>query len=178
MKPRGSHIAIVGSLAFGLAFIVAATDVLAELQAHFDHETNGVHKAKLLDKLADAEFNQTRTSGTAGDYNAIGLILEKYRDNVRVTLDALKKEHPDAERHSNGYRQLEINVRKGIHEVDEILLIAPEQYKPPIGLVRHDLAASEDELIAMLFPPHHQTQPPPPVSSPAAVTPPPSEKQP
>jgi hypothetical protein len=156
-----------------LALVAAAVDTLADLQLHFDHETNSVHKAKLLDKLGDAQFSETRRLGTAGDYNSVGLILEKYRDNVRAAFEALKKDHPDAERHYNGYRQVEINVRKGIHEVDEILLIAPEQYKPPIGLVRRDLAALQDELIAMLFPPHHKSQPPPPIS-----LAPPSEKQP
>ena len=173
MKPRGRHIVLLGSLAFCLATLSAAVDTLSGLQARFDRETNSDHKAKILEKLGDAQFNETRRAGTAGDYNAIGLILEKYRDNVRSSLDALKKDHPDAERHYRGYRDVEMSVRQGIHEVDQILLMAPEEYKPPIGIVRRDLAAFQDELIAMLFPPHHKTQPPPPVSS----TPPP-EKQP
>lgn len=173
MKARSRHLALLACFALCTAVRTAAADSLAELQAHFDRETNSIHKAKLLEKLADAQFDETRRSGTAGDYNAIGLILEKYRDNVHVALEALKKEHHDAERHFNGYRQVEICVRKGIHEVDEILLIAPDEYKPPIGLVRRDLAAFQDELIGLLFPPHHTSQPPPPVS-----TPPPLEKHP
>ena len=173
MKPCNWHFAIFACLALGLALTAPASDTLAALQLHFDHATNSVHKAKLLEKLADAQFEETRRSGIAGDYNAIGLILERYRDNARAALYALKKDHPDAERHYNGYRQVEICVRKGIHEVDEILLIAPDPYKPPIGLVRRDLAAIQDELIAVLFPPHHKNQPPPP-----DATTPSSEKQP
>jgi hypothetical protein len=173
MKPCSRRIAFLGGLALCAAFLTAATETLSELQARFDHENNSDHKAKILEKLADAQFNETRRAGTAGDYNAIGLILEKYRDNVRAALDALKKDHPDAERHYRGYRQVEMSVRQGIHEVDQILLIAPDEYKPPIGIVRRDLAAFQDELIAKLFPPHHLTQPPPPV-----LPKPPSEKQP
>jgi hypothetical protein len=173
MKPRRRHIALLGGMVLCLAVLAVAADSLGELQARFDRETNSDHKAKLLEKLGDAQFNETRRAGTAGDYNAIGLILEKYRDNVRSALDALKKEHPDAERHYHGYRQVEMSVRLGIHEVDQILLLAPEEYKPPIGIVRRDLAAFQDDLIAMLFPAHHQTQPPPPV-----LPPPHLEKQP
>jgi hypothetical protein len=173
MLSRRWHIANLASLTLSVALVSASVDTLAELQLHFDHETNSVHKAKLLEKLGDAQFSETRRLGTGGDYNAVGFILEKYRDNVRAVFDALKHDHPDAERHFNGYRQLEISVRRGIHEVDEILLIAPDQYKPPITIVRGDLAGLQDELIAMLFPPHRKSQPPPPVSSK-----PPSEKQP
>src|SRR2546430_10716045 len=48
--------------------------------------------------------------------------MEKYRDNVRAALDALKKQHPDAEKHSNGYRQIEMQVKQGIREVEDSML--------------------------------------------------------
>ena len=73
------------------------------------------------------------------DLVTVGTVLEKYRDNVRVALEGLKKKHADAERQSNGYRQLEIHVRRGIREVDEILLRVPEEYQPPLQIVRRDL---------------------------------------
>ncbi|HUC52878.1 MAG TPA: hypothetical protein VMR90_02455 [Candidatus Cybelea sp.] len=129
-----------------------AADSLVELQARFDRETNSVQKAKLLGRLGDAQFEEARRAGKAGDYNAVGFTLEKYRDNARAAIEALKKQHPDAEKQSNGYRQLEIHVRKGIREVDESLLVSPEGYKPPLQIVRQDLARMDDELLKMLFP--------------------------
>jgi hypothetical protein len=174
MKPRGRRFLFLCSAAlYVIVFAAAAAETLGELQARFDRESNSDRKAKILEKLGDAQFSETRRAGAAGDYNAIGLILEKYRNNVRAALDALKKDHPDAERHYRGYRQVEMSVRQGIHEVDQIVLLAPDEYKPPIGLVRRDLAAMQDELIAALFPTHHLAQPPPPISPK-----PPSEKQP
>ena len=173
MKIRKRRIVAWGGAAICMASFAVAADKLAELQAHFDHETNAVRKVKALERLGDAEFEETRRAGSAGDYNTVGFTLEKYRDNVRVALEELKKEHPDAERQSNGYRQLEIHVRKGIHEVDEILLLAPEQYNPPIRLVRRDLVAFDDEMLRMLFP--RRPEPPP---KPPDATQPPSEKQP
>lgn len=135
---------------------------LSDLQAKFDREADSVHKAKMLEKLGGAEFEAASAAEKAGDYATAGLTLEKYRDNVRAALDALKKEHPEGERHSNGYRQLEIQLRKGLREVDETLLIAPDPYKPPLELVRRDLTAAEDELLRKLFPRRPGEKPLPP----------------
>src|SRR4030081_1562081 len=144
--------AVYGLPAFMALLSPGGTESLADLQARFDCETNGVHKAKLIEKLGDAQLEEARRAGRASDYNAVGLTLEKYRDNVRAALDALKKQHPDAEKQSNGYRQLQMHVRKGIHEVDETLLVSPEDYKPPLQIVRQDLVGMDEELLKMLFP--------------------------
>ena len=78
-------------------FPAIAQESVAELQAKFDHENNSVKKAKLLVRLGDAQFEESRRAGKAGDNNAVDATMEKYRDNVRAALDALKKQHPDAE---------------------------------------------------------------------------------
>ena len=129
-----------------------AQDSLAELQAKFDRENNSIKKTKLLLKLGDAEFEESRRAGKAGDNNTVDATMEKYRDNVRAALEALKKQHPNAEKHSNGYRQLEMHVKQGIREVEDSMLAATPPYKPPLQLVRRDLVAMDDELIQLLFP--------------------------
>ena len=153
MTARRTPLSVVYGLLVFLAILPpAAAESLADLQARFDRETNGVQKAKLMTKLGEAQLEETRRDGKAGDYNAVGMTLEKYRDNVRAAVDALKKQHPDAEKQSNGYRQLEIHVRKGIREVDETILVSPEAYKPPLEIVRQDLIGMDDELLKSLFP--------------------------
>lgn len=142
----------------------AAGGNVAELQARFDHETNPVHRAKLLEKLGDAQFDETRRAFKANDLVTVGVVLEKYRDNVRVAFEGLKKKRADAERDANGYRQLEIHVRRGIREVDEILLRIPEQFQPPLQIVRGDLDTTDRELIRMLF--HHRDNQTGPSASP------------
>src|SRR6267142_6978570 len=144
--------AVCGLLAVLAMLAPVAAQSLADLQGRFDRETSGVQRAKQLGKLGDAQFEEARRAGKAGDYNAVGLTLEKYRDNVRAAVEALKKQHPDAEKHSNGYRQLEIHVRKGVREIDDTLLVSPESHMPPLQIVRPDLAAMDDELLKMLFP--------------------------
>jgi hypothetical protein len=150
-------------------FPVVAQESVAELQAHFDHENNSVKKAKLLVKLGDAQFEESRRAGRAGDNNTVDATMEKFRDNVRAAFEALKKQHPDAERHSNGYRQMEMQVKQGIREVEDSMFAAPAPYKPPLQIVRQDLIAMDEELIQLLFP-HRPADTKPPA--------PPQEKQP
>lgn len=146
-----------------------AQQTVAELQANFDKENNSVKKAKLLVKLGEAQFEQARRAGKESDNNTVDATLEKYRDNVRAAFEALKKQHADAERHSNGYRQMEIHLKEGIREVEDSMLAAPAPYKPPLQIVRHDLIAMDEELILLLFP-HRPADTKPPA--------PPQEKQP
>jgi hypothetical protein len=177
MRAGGTFLGAVCGMFVFLVIPPTVAQTLADLQSRFDRETSGVQKAKLMTKLGEAQLEETRRAGKAGDYNAVGTTLEKYRDNVRVAVDALKKQHPDAERQSNGYRQLEIHVRKGIREVDETILVSPEGYKPPLEIVRQDLVSMDDELLKMLFPRRplekHDAAPPPEKPQPA----PPPEKQ-
>jgi hypothetical protein len=169
MRARGTSLgAACGLFVFHLMLTPLAAQSLADLQTRFDRETSGVQKAKQVGKLGDAQFDDARRAGKEGDYNAVGLTLEKYRDNVRAAIDALKKQHPDAEKQSNGYRQLEMYVRKGIREVDDTLIVSPESYKPPLQIVRQDLIKMDEELLKMLFPRR-------PLEHPAV---PPAEKQP
>ena len=176
MVPRVVFVAILFGIGLGALSLRASTDKLADLQAEFDRESGGVRKAKLLDKLGDVQFTVTREAGKSNDYSTVDVIMEKYRDNVRSAFLSLKKQHPEAERHPNGYKQLEMSVRKGIREVDDTLLVAPPDYKPPLQLVRQDLISMDDEMLRMLFP-RRPTEPPatqptpPPITDPAAQPP-------
>jgi hypothetical protein len=130
----------------------AATDKLKELQEHFDRANHAGAKIKDLQKLGALEFNAATQASKAGDFIAVGLIFEKYRDNVRQAFELLKKQEPDADRHPGGYRQLELEVRQGIREVEDTLLVAPEDVRPPLVIVRKDLIETDDTLIHLLFP--------------------------
>ena len=155
----------------GIAVLgVRAADKLSELQSRFDSETNGVHKAKILQRLGDAEFEEATRAEKADDYNTVGLIMEKYRDNVRAASEALEKENPDGERHPGGYKQLEMHVQKGLRQVEEILLLAPAEFKPPLQIVRKDLLALDDKLLRALFPRRHENKAPAPAAPPANPT--------
>jgi hypothetical protein len=124
----------------------------SDLQVRFDHETNSVHKAKLFEKLSDEQLAEVRRASQSSDYNAVGTVMEKYRDNARAAVDALKKEHPNAEHQLNGYKQLQIHIRRAIRDLRETVLLAPDEFKPPLQLVERDLSLLDDQLLQALFP--------------------------
>lgn len=130
----------------------ATADKLKELQTHFDRENHAGAKIKDLQKLGALEFDAATQASKAGDFIAVGLLFEKYRDNVRQAFELLRKQEPDADRHPGGYRQLELEVRQGIREVEDTLLVAPEDVRPPLEIVRKDLIEVDDALIRHLFP--------------------------
>lgn len=144
---------------FGVVFVLlllagscAVADHLKELQEHFDKDSHASSKVKSLGKLGDAQFEAAGKAIQGNDYVTAGLTYEKYRDNVRATLELLKKQEPDADHHPGNYRQLELELRKGIREVQEVELIAPPELRPPLELVNKDLIDMDDELIRLLFP--------------------------
>jgi hypothetical protein len=131
---------------------VASEDRITELQEHFDKETHASGKIKTLDKLTEAQFDATRKASAAGDFISAGLTFEKYRDNVRSCFELLRKQEPDADKHANEYRHLELQTRRGIREVEDTLLIAPPELRPPLEIVHKDILDMDDELIRILFP--------------------------
>jgi hypothetical protein len=169
MGSLGARIAVLSVAALFVFATMLAADKIQELQARFDQEADPVHKAKLLEKLGDVQFVEARKAGHDGDYSAVGLLMEKYRDNVRIALEGLEKKQQDAEKHPEGYKQMQFHVDKALRELDQILVVAPGEYKPPLRLVRRDLVAMNDELLRMLFPRRPGEK---------AVKPPAGEKQP
>ena len=154
MKPRRA-LAATAFVSLGLScgfHFAVAQDKMAALQAQFDRENDSIRKEKLFRKLSEALFEQAHSAGRQHDFQRVGLLMEKYRDNLHEALTALKRQHPDAEKHPGGFRDLEIRVRGGLRELDDILLVAPEEFRPPLGLVRKDVGDMEDELLRLLFP--------------------------
>jgi hypothetical protein len=149
---RGSRLVVLLGALLSCTDALAAADKLKEMQEHFDRDTHAGSKIKDLQKLGAAEFDAATQASKTGDFIAVGLIFEKYRDNVRQAFELLRKQEPDADRHPGGYRQLELEVRQGIREVEDTLLVAPEDVRPPLEIVRKDLIDMDDALIRHLFP--------------------------
>jgi hypothetical protein len=148
---RQGRFAVV-AVCFALAAGALAVDKLKDLQQRFDRESRATEKIKTLDRLADAQFEAESRLESAGNFTEAALIFEKYRDNLRTAFELLKKQEPDAEKHSGPYRHLELQVRRGVREAEEALLIAPPDLRPPLEIVRKDIIDMDDELIRLLFP--------------------------
>ena len=159
---RGPAVALAMLFFFTAASAVLprATETLEQLQEKFDKETDAVRKAKQIQRLGDAQFAKEREATRAGDFVAAGVVMEKYRDNVRAAFEALKKAHPQAEKHPGGYKQLEFHTGQGLREVRDVILAMPEPLRPPMQVVENDLKEMNMELLKLLFPRRPGEQPP------------------
>src|SRR5260370_38261657 len=102
MRSRGTSLGSIGCLAIFIATMPSGvTESVAELQARFDRESNAVRKAKLLEKLGDAQFEVARTAGKAGDKKNVGATLGKYRGKAPPAFDACRKKNPNFCKDSN-----------------------------------------------------------------------------
>jgi len=151
-KPGPAILVFVAAVFLLVCSAVFATDRLKDLQDRFDSDPHAASKIRTLQKLGQAQFDSASKAGQAGDYNALGFILEKYRDNVRAAFELLRKEQPDADRYGDTYRLLELQVRRAVREVEETLLVVPDPVRPPLQIVRQDLVSLDDQLIHLLFP--------------------------
>jgi hypothetical protein len=167
MAARASVAAFLLAAASLCAAAPRPADTLEQLQEKFDKEADGVRKAKQIQKLGDAQFAKEREATKAGDFVTAGEVMEKYRDNVRAALEALKKTHPQAEKHPNGYKQLEFHTGQGLREVRDVMLAMPEPLRPPMQIVERDLREMNMELLKLLFPRRPGEKPP--IQAPASV---------
>ena len=168
---RYPHSGRIVAICFWLLLIcpAARADKVSELQTRFDKEPRASNKVHILDKLSEAQFEAAAKADKDGDYITVGLTFEKYRDNIHASFELLKKQEPDADRHAGPYRQLELQTRKGIREVEQTLVVVSPEMRPPLEIVRKDLIDIDDQLILLLFPAR--------TKKPASVPPKPEEKQ-
>lgn len=119
----------------------------------FKKEGDPVRRAKLFPHLGELQIDQIQRYADAGDYVQSGSMLEAYRDEVKITFDGLKNTGVNAERKPNGFKELQIHLRKALKQIDDVLRQVPEGPRVPFQLARDSVAQANRELIEMLFPP-------------------------
>jgi hypothetical protein len=147
----------VSALTLALAMVTACLaaqeyHTTEQWRAKFDHEADPVHKAKLLLPLGESEFKDAG-SALANDKPAEALdILTKYLDEAQSCEKALEEKFPDAEKHSNGYKQLQISLRGSLRRLDAMIVGLNEDDRKPFVEIRGQLDEIDRHLIHMLFP--------------------------
>lgn len=135
-----------------MAGLLAQQDRLSQVQSRFDHETDAVHKAKLLPDLGDAEFQEVQRQVAAGNLSDAVTALEKYRDAARNCKKELDAKGVDAEKHPAGYKQLEISLRSSLRRIDDVVVgLASDEQKPFLD-VRHEIQQMDRHVMQQLFP--------------------------
>jgi hypothetical protein len=137
---------------------VAAQDRTLDLRVRFEKETDPVHKAKLIPRLADAEFRDIHASIDAGNLAEASAIARHVADEAQTAREALDTKKRDPENNPDGYRQLQISARESVRRLDDILISLSADDQQPFREVRNDLDEIDRQLIHRLFP--HRPQEP------------------
>jgi len=147
----------LSALALALAMVTACLaaqeyHTTEQWRAKFEHEADPVHKAKLLLPLGESEFKDAE-SALANDKAAEALdILKKYLAEAQSCEKALEEKFPDAEKHSNGYKQLQISLRGSLRRLDAMIVGLNEDDRKPFVEIRGQLDEIDRHLIHILFP--------------------------
>ena len=150
-------LAQLSSLAFGLAIVVAPLaaqeyHTTEQWRAKYVRETDPVRKAKLLLPLGDSEFKDAEAA-LANEKPSEALdILKQYLDEVQSCEKELDAKFPDAEKHANGYKQLQISLRGSLRRLDAMIVGLTEDDRKPFVEIRGQLDEIDRHLIQMLFP--------------------------
>ncbi|MFZ0821461.1 MAG: hypothetical protein WAM91_15445, partial [Candidatus Acidiferrales bacterium] len=102
-------------------------DLLAQYKERFVKETDPVHRAKALTKLGDAQVADFTRRATADDFEGAFVTLNAYRDEVRSVFDGLKATGNDAEKKPDGFKELQIHLRKTLWELDRAASLVPTE---------------------------------------------------
>ncbi len=109
------------------ATVRAQDPPLSKLEAQYQSETNPVRKAKLLAKLGPLAVDEAaRRIGADQDEAAIAA-LERFRDDVHSTADALTAMQVNAARHPAGFKELQIGLRESLRRLGDLVLAGVER---------------------------------------------------
>jgi hypothetical protein len=134
------------------ACATTAQDRLPDLHSRFARDSDPIHRAKLMPQLGEAEFLEINRSIQAGNFQGALALLHQYRDEVRWCSDALDAKKIDAEKHPNGFKQLQISLRESLRSLNDWLVSFTTDEQKPFLDVRNDLDQLNRHLIHEIFP--------------------------
>lgn len=146
------QILLVPALAAYFGSGISVQVKIAQDKEKFQRETDPMRKAKDFEKLGDEQV--TAFAREAGG-NQTDVALEDLRDyqkEAHQTYDALRATGATADRKPEGYRQLQIHLRRGVWEIDRALPAVPDEARTEVRTIRDNLADLENRLIRELFP--------------------------
>lgn len=127
-------------------------DRTAELRSRFDREKDAVRKSKLITELGEAQFAEIRTKVRDGQFAEALSTLEQYRAEVQACEKALAGSGIDAEKHPNGFKQLEISLRESMRRLNEMLHSISSVEQQPFLDIHKELIEMDQRLVHQLFP--------------------------
>jgi hypothetical protein len=147
--------ALLLSLAAVCAGIVQAQqpqDRMQEYKDKYEKENDPVRKAKALGNYGDAQIQHFVREASAENFESASALLTAFRSEVRFVFDALKATGNDAEKKSDGFKELEFHLRKTLWQIDRTLPAVPIEHRESLQEMHDELGRIHTELIHLLFP--------------------------
>jgi hypothetical protein len=136
----------------GMARAQQPQDRMQEYKDKYEKETDPVRKAKALGNYGDAQIQHFVREAAAENFDAASALLTAYRNEVRTVFDALKATGIDAEKKSDGFKELEYHLRKTLWQIDRTLPSIPFDRREALQEMHDELGRIHTELIHLLFP--------------------------
>jgi hypothetical protein len=123
-----------------------------DFRTRFTHETDPMRRAQMMPKLGEAEFDEITRDVDAGKLPEAVAVLREYSSEIGSCEKGLDAQHINAEKHSKGYKQLEISLRESLRRLNGLLVSFTAEEQQPFLDVRADLDTLNRHLIRELFP--------------------------
>jgi hypothetical protein len=127
-------------------------DRIQDYKDKYEKENDPVRKAKALGNFGDAQIQHFVREANGENFDAASALLTAYRNEVRTVFDALKATGIDAEKKSDGFKELEYHLRKTLWQVDRTLPVVPIDHREVLQQLHDDLGRIHTDLIHLLFP--------------------------
>lgn len=125
---------------------------LAKDKLKYDRAETPIDRAKAIGKLGHEEYVAARKAIDADNIDQALQFLRDYNNQATDVHDALVKTGVDPEKHSNGFRQLQISVREREREMKEFIARVGFGQRRPFEALQRSLDALNQKLILELFP--------------------------
>lgn len=147
-----SRLTWIALIALLVAPAVWAQRDVEELRARFQRETKPVDKARAFPKLGEAQLVRVRDLASKEKYEEALETFEQYRDDAVLAGNGLKSSGINAEKKSNGFKHLQIHLRRSGRFIEDTIASLPFDRREPFEAIRKELEKLDQELIDMLFP--------------------------
>lgn len=136
----------------GMVRAQQSQDRMQDYKDKYEKENDPVRKAKALGNYGDAQIQHFVREASAENFDAASTLLTAYRNEVRFVFDALKATGNDAEKKSDGFKELEFHLRKTLWQIDRTLPSVPFEHRESLQEMHDELSRIHTDLIHALFP--------------------------
>jgi len=129
-----------------------ADESLETLRLEFQHQSDPVKRAKSFPKLGAALIAQMRKLESAREYDGVAPLFREYHDAAAAAYDGLAATGRDAEKHSGGFRELEMHLRQSLHQLNDLVFGLPLDDREALRAPQKEIEEIDAKLVKALFP--------------------------